>query len=167
MGKQRVDPAGHDRLRVAFERHYEALVRLCTGLCLRQDLAEDIVQEAFVRAASRLSRVNDEAVGAYLRASVVNLWKNRLRRLALERRHVTHADSEMAPNPGSLVEERDVIWRLLRGLPDRQRACVVLRFYEDLPEREVAEILGCSIGTVKSHTSRALRRLEQQITHGD
>lgn len=165
MGKQSVDSAGSDRLRVAFERHYESLVRLCTGLCLRPDLAEDIVQEAFVRAASRLHDVSEEAVGAYLRASVVNLWKNRLRRLTLERRQLTRSDPEMVHNPASLVDERDWIWRLLASLPERQRACVVLRFYEDLPEREVAKILGCSIGTVKSHTSRALRRLEREVRH--
>jgi RNA polymerase sigma factor (sigma-70 family) len=84
-----VDPTRHERLRLAFERHYEPLVRLATALCLRQDLAEDIVQEAFVRAASRLGKVSDEALGAYLRVSVVNLWKNRLRRLAIERRHTS------------------------------------------------------------------------------
>jgi RNA polymerase sigma-70 factor (sigma-E family) len=164
MRKQGVDPAEHDRLRVAFESHYEALVRLCTGLCLRQDLAEDIVQEAFVRIAPRLHRVADEAIGAYLRTSVVNLWKNRLRRLAVERRHAS-ARREESLNPGPIVDQRDLIWGLLRELPDRQRACVVLRFYEDLSEREVARTLGCSIGTVKSQTNRALRTLERELAH--
>ncbi len=159
-----MDPARHERLRLAFERHYEPLVRLATGLCLRQDLAEDIVQEAFVRAASRLGKVSDEALGAYLRVSVVNLWKNRLRRLAIERRH-TSLRREESRDPTLSVDRHDEIWGLLTDLPDRQRACVVLRFYEDLPEREVARLLGCSTGAVKSHTSRALHRLAKELTH--
>ena len=156
---------GSERLRVAFERHYESLVRMCTGLCLRSDLAEDIVQEAFVRVLPKLDQISDEAIGAYLRASVVNLWKNRIRRLSIERRHLDRANLPTPHGEDVHLDDRDWIWRLLSLLPDRQRACVVLRFYEDLPEREVARILGCSVGTVKSHTSRALRRLEEMVTH--
>jgi RNA polymerase sigma-70 factor (sigma-E family) len=149
---------------VAFERHYEGLVRLATGLCLRPDLAEDLVQEAFVRAATRLDKVSDEAVASYLRSSVVNLWRNRLRRLYVERRHA-RSHREEGRDPMSRVDQRDEIWQLLEDLSDRQRACVVLRFYEDLTEREVARVLGCSKGAVKSHTSRALRKLEKELAH--
>ena len=62
-----------------------------------------------------------------------------------------------------LLDDREVLWSALVGLPDRQRACLVLRFYEDLSEREVASLLGCSIGSVKSHTHRGLKRLRKDV----
>jgi RNA polymerase sigma factor (sigma-70 family) len=61
------------------------------------------------------------------------------------------------------VPERDVVVQALRRLPLRQRAVLVLRFYDDLPEREVANILGLSVGTVKSHTARGLERLRTEL----
>ena len=74
-------------LREAFEIHYERLVRLCFLLTGRRDAAEDVVQEAFVRLAGKIDRLDAEAVGPYVRRIALNLWKNRLRRLALELRH--------------------------------------------------------------------------------
>jgi RNA polymerase sigma-70 factor (sigma-E family) len=147
-----------EELRRAFESHYEGLVRLGTLLSGRRELAEDLVQEAFMRAASTIHRLPDDEVRPYLRATVVNLWRNRLRRLALELRHrEERPEQDLSP----AFEERDAMWQAICTLPTRQRACVVLRYYEDLTERETATVLGCSVGTVKSQTSRALSRLRR------
>jgi RNA polymerase sigma-70 factor (sigma-E family) len=149
--------------RTVFLRHHGRLLRLCTLLTGNADLGEDLVQEAFSRALARVTALPESDQYPYLRATASNLWKNRLRRLSLERRW---HPAEVATEPLS-TEERDAIWRAVVALPVRQRACVVLRFYEELTERETAEILGCSIGTVKSQTSRALARLREEMRDED
>jgi RNA polymerase sigma-70 factor (sigma-E family) len=146
-------------LRAAFDRCYAAMLRLCMALGDQRGDAEDIVQEAFVRAAPKLGDLEPGVVKAYLRQVVLNLRLDRIRatnRFGLIRgRH--------AEDHASAVDERDVLWSALMGLPERQRACLVLRFYEDLPEREVARLLGCSVGSVKSHTHRGLARLRKEV----
>jgi RNA polymerase sigma factor (sigma-70 family) len=118
-----------------------------------------LVQETFLRAVPALVRLGDEEVGPYLRATSMNLWRNRLRRLALERRvrPLKRVDPEFA------VEDRDAVWTAIRRLPPRQRACLVLRYYEDLTERQTAALLRCSVGTVKSQTSRGLAFLRKEL----
>jgi RNA polymerase sigma-70 factor (sigma-E family) len=155
-----------ERLRSAFDEHHVALVRLATALSGRRDMAEEIVQDAFVRALPKLPGLENESVHPYLRSVVVNLWKNRLRRMVLERRLDRRYEREgrLAQDPAASIVERDSLWRAVLALPARQRACIVLRFYEDLPDREVAEVLECAVGTVKSHTSRALARLKTEVT---
>jgi RNA polymerase sigma-70 factor (sigma-E family) len=154
-------PSRADPLRAAFEEHYTRLLRLCLALAGSREVAEDIVQDAFVRVASRIDRLDPSEVGPYLRRVVVNLWRNRLRRVRLERRH---ADVRTDDPVTTELEERDEMWRALLRLPRRQRACVVLRYYEDLSERDVAAILRCSVGTVKSQTSRGLARLGRELS---
>jgi RNA polymerase sigma-70 factor (sigma-E family) len=149
--------------RSVFLAHHGRLLRLCTLLTGSIDAGEDLAQEAFVRALMRASGLPEEEQYPYLRATASNIWKNRLRRLAIERR--------WRPSNGVSVEasleERDELWRAVVALPVRQRACVVLRFYEDLSEHETAEILRCSVGTVKSQTSRALAKLREEIPNED
>jgi RNA polymerase sigma-70 factor (sigma-E family) len=152
-------------LRAAFEEHYSAVVRFCVLLSGRRDVAEDLAQEAFVRLAPRIDRLEPAAVGPYVRRSAVNLWKNRLRRLALERRHEEKGPSQPAARPA--VEDRDELWSAVLRLPLRQRACLVLRYYEDLSEKETASTLGCSVGTVKSQTSKALAKLRRELSDAD
>lgn len=157
-------PAGREALRTAFERHYGVLVRFCALVSGEPQAAEDLAQEAFVRAADRIGRVGVDNVGAYLRRTALNVWKNRLRRLAVERRvRAREPEREQEGRP----EERDVVWAAVRRLPHGQRACLVLRYYEELSERETAEVLGCSVGTVKSQTSRALARLRKELSDED
>jgi RNA polymerase sigma-70 factor (sigma-E family) len=152
-------------LRAAFEEHYPSVVRFCVLLSGRRDVAEDLAQEAFVRLAPKIDRLEPAAVGPYIRRIAVNLWKNRLRRLVLERRHREEAVPE--PIAGPAFEDRDELWTAIVRLPLRQRVCLVLRYYEDLSERDTAAVLGCSIGTVKSTTSRAIARLRKELSHVD
>lgn len=150
-------------LRDAYERHAGALLRLCVLVTGRQDHAEDIVQETFVRCAPFIDGLLDDEVLPYLRATAMNVWRNRLRRLAIERR----ARPLREQGAETTYEDRDAIWDAIRRLPSRQRACIVLRYYEDLTERETADVLGCSVGTVKSQTSRAMARLRREVPGGD
>jgi RNA polymerase sigma factor (sigma-70 family) len=120
--------------------------------------------EALLRTFRGWTRIrNPEHADAYLRRAVVNLCRSRIRRKAIEARV-----GVLAPRSAPLwdAEARDtqrVVWEAVRGLPPRQRACVVLRYYEDLPEREIAEILECSVGTVKSQLAKARSRLERVL----
>ena len=156
---------GDEPLRAAFEEHSAGVLRFCVLLTGRRDVAEDLAQEAFVRLAGVIDGLDREAVGPYVRRIAVNLWKNRLRRLALEWRH--RASQEQPPAPAVSVEDRDELMTAIRRLPVRQRACLVLRYYEDLSERETAATLGCSVGTVKSSTSRGLARLRKELSDED
>jgi RNA polymerase sigma factor (sigma-70 family) len=120
------------------------------------------VQDTFVRVAPRIDNVSTDHVAAYLRTVAVNLWKNRVRSLIRERRARERIRIDSATDVvgrEDRVALRSAVWRL----PKRQRACLVLRYYEDLPEREIADLLGCSIGTVKSQTSKALARLRREF----
>lgn len=149
--------------RNVFVAHHRRLVRLCTLFTGSEDAGEDLAQEAFARALTRASQLPEPEQYPYLRATASNIWKNRLRRLAIERRW--RASREMSDGPSP--EDRDELWRAVVVLPARQRACVVLRFYEDLSERDTAEVLGCSVGTVKSQTSRALEKLREELLDED
>jgi RNA polymerase sigma-70 factor (sigma-E family) len=147
-----------------FASQYPALSRL--GYWLTGDRAEgeELAQEALVRAywrwpvVRRLDRPLD-----YTRKVLVNRYRSLLRRARVEARHASRhgrppADPQPADHDGSLV-----LWAAVRRLPPRQRATIVLRYQEDLPEVEVARLLGCSVGTVKSTTSRALARLRAEL----
>jgi RNA polymerase sigma-70 factor (sigma-E family) len=147
-----------DALREAFERHYASLLRLSLLLTGSKEDAEDIVQESFARAANRIGQLEPEDRGRYMRTVVLNTWRTRHRRSRLEARTWLGFHQRREPEE---VEERDALWRALQHLPTRQRACLVLRYFEDLPDREIGELLGCSVGTVKSQVSRGLRRLRQ------
>jgi len=125
------------------------------------DAADDLVAEAVVRAltAWRAGRVQ-EIVG-YTRATIYNLAAKGWRRLGVRRRWDHRAidwSSEAAPADDQLAE-RDRVLSALRLLAPRRRAVVVLRFYEDRSIGEIADVLGCSVGTVKSQLSRALGQL--------
>ena len=160
--KMAMSASKQDALREAFEQHYMPLLRLCIALSGRRDLGEDIVQEAFVRAADRISDLPTPEILPYLRRVALNVWRNRLRRLALESRF-RPSRREPAHDAGAHFDERAVVMEALSHLPARQRACVILRYLEDLSERETANILRCSIGTVKSQTSRALQKLRREL----
>jgi RNA polymerase sigma-70 factor (sigma-E family) len=147
-------------LQDVFERHHPAILRLCTLLTRDPTVAEDLAQEAFVRVAPKAGTLSAEEIRPYLRRVVVNLWKNRIRRIAYEAR--ARGRLVERPSEGTSLEGRDEMWAAITRLPPRQRACLVLRFYEDLSVRDTAMLLRCSEGTVKSQTSKALGKLRKE-----
>jgi RNA polymerase sigma-70 factor (sigma-E family) len=152
-----------DALRASFEAHYAPLVRLSFLLAEDPSIAEDIVQDVFVRVAERIGSIPEDERRPYLRAAVVNAWRNERRRRAIERRRSSAFVRPEGSSVGQALEDRDVLWREVKRLPERQRACVVLRYYEDLPVAEIARLLGCRVGTVKSQLSRALAKLRRSV----
>ena len=155
------------RLGELYVRHADDAVRLAFLLTGDRGLAEDIVQDAFVRLAGRLVHLRDPgAFDAYLRRTVLNLSNSAFRRKRVERAYLARARGAIGTQEGRSdpsVEDRDALWRALGRLSKRQRIAIVLRFYEDLSEREVSEILKCRPGTVKSLVSRGLETLRNEI----
>lgn len=143
-----------------FDEHYRGLCRLAGLLLSDSAAAEEVVQEAFLRTFSGWWRVrHPERAQWYLRTSVVNLCRSRLRRRSTEGRgnRATWSDVNRGA-AGSGTDPSDdalLLAEVVRRLPPRQRDAVVLRYYEDLPEVEIARILGCAVGTVKSQLSKA------------
>jgi RNA polymerase sigma-70 factor (sigma-E family) len=164
----RLAPAEGSRLGELYVRHADGAARLAYLLIGDRFVAEDIVQDAFVRVAGRLVHLRDpNAFDAYLRRTVVNLSRSQLRRRRVERTYLKReegtAEAARSARPAYAFEEREVLWEAMARLSGRQRAAIVLRFYEDLPEHEVAEILRCRPGTVKSLVSRGLEALRTQM----
>jgi len=152
------------RLADLYERHVGRSVALAALVGGDPAAAEDIAHEAFIRAAARLSGLRDPSTfDAYLRRTVVNLCRARARRAAVERRYLGWLVQREAEPASSRTEDQDVLWRALRGLPHRQRAAVVLRYYEDLSEEQVADALRCSPRAVNALVSRAMAALRQRI----
>ncbi len=150
-----------------FNAHHRRAVRLAYLLTSDADQAEDIVAEAFAKVYVRWKRGEVRDVGAYLRRAVVNEANSKLRRRYLERREATRRDGDVrgVRTIDEQTADHDEIWSALGRLPVRQRQAVVLRYYEDLSEAETAEILGVSVGTVKSQVSRGLTRLQELLAH--
>lgn len=129
--------------------------------------AEELVQETLVKVYLGWDRVRQEGSPfAYTRTAMarthISRWRSLTRRVALEDRVALDRSRRTDRCWQTEAEDRDEMWRLLGTLGPRQRAVVVLRYYEDLPERDIAAALGCSLGTVKSQLSRALSTLRGQ-----
>lgn len=148
-----------------FDAHHPQLVRLAVLLGAEHD-AEDLVAEAFCELHRRWARLRDSrAALAYLRSTVCNLARMRVRHLQVVRRStpLTERDAE-SPEAEVLLREdqRELVAALVR-LPDRQREALVLRYWMDLREAEIAEAMGISPGAVKSHTSRGMAALTRML----
>jgi len=144
---------------------WSRLVRTAYAVSGDLGVAEDAVQTAFAKAYRswrRISRLDSPT--AYLRRMAVNEVLND-RRLARRRHEVSSAEPPERPAAGVLDETmaHDEVWRAVSALPPRQRAVLVLRYYEDLSEQQIAEILGCRPGTVKSQASAALAALRRRL----
>lgn len=144
-----------------FSAHHRDAVRLAYLLTSDAAQAEDIVGEAFAKVYVRWKRGEVRDVGAYLRRAVANEANSKLRRRYLERREAgrQRGDERGVRLIDEQAADRDEVWSALGHLPARQRQAVVLRYYEDLSEAETAEVLGVSVGTVKSQVSRGLARM--------
>jgi RNA polymerase sigma-70 factor (sigma-E family) len=141
---------------------YLRLARLLTG---DRHRAEELLQDSLVKLYLRWRRVSARGdPHAYLRRMLVTGNVSRWRRARREQL-VGMPPERPAPGPDG-APHRDELWRALLDLPARQRAVVVLRYYEDLTERETAAVLGCSVGTVKSQNARAIARL-RTVLHPD
>jgi RNA polymerase sigma-70 factor (sigma-E family) len=157
---------GEQRLADLYWRHAGDAVRLAFLLTGDQHAAEDIVQDAFVRLFGRFQELRSpEAFEIYLRRTVVNLSRDRFRRLRLERDHAAREANSSSRQLGvaSQIEDRELIRHALHGLPHRQRAALVLRFYADLSEQQTAEVLQCSVAAVKSLVTRATASLRERM----
>ena len=163
------EPAG--QLAELYVRHVPAANRLAFLLTGERAQAEDLVHDAFVRCVGRFGHLRaHEAFDAYLRRTIVNLHTSRLRRVRVEREflakeaaHVERGASATMPD----VATRQDLRQRLRTLPPRQRAVLVLRYYEDLSERETADAMRCSVAAVKSLTARATAALREGIEGED
>ncbi|GAA1272761.1 SigE family RNA polymerase sigma factor [Planotetraspora phitsanulokensis] len=149
-----------------YSAHYRSLVRLAVLLVRDVASAEEVVQDAFVaiHGAWRRLRDTDKAL-AYLRQSVVNRSRSVLRHRAVVERYAPKGlpDAPSAEN-GAIGElERTAVIEALRGLPTRQREALVLRYYGDLSEAEIANAMGISKGAVKSHTARGMAALRMAL----
>ncbi len=148
-------------LTVLYAAHYRSLVRLA-GLLLRdQAAAEETVQDAFVGLYRRWHSLRDpERAAAYLRTATVNGCRSALRRRGTAHRaEPLLAVAQTGPDLATGVAERRAVLDGLAGLPERQREVLVLRYYGDLTEAQIAETLGISPGAVKTHAARGLASL--------
>jgi len=140
------------------------LVYAALSVTSRHADAEDAVQASFVKAMGAWQRVAGQEPWrqrAYVRQIVVNTCRSSWRKWGS--RVVVGDIPEVTPAYADPVEDRELVRTALARLPARQRAVLVLRYYEDLPEAEIAERLGCAPGTVKSSASRALRALRDAL----
>jgi RNA polymerase sigma-70 factor (sigma-E family) len=147
------------------------LLRFALMLCGDRYRAEDLVQSVLVRAHQRWGRIAAmERPEAYVKAALVNEHLRWWRRRSSRELPVADPDDRDLPavaDPAGPQASRDAAWRLLRGLPPAQRAVLVLRYYEDLADAEIAAILGCSPATVRSRAARALAVLREAVPELD
>lgn len=130
-------------------------------------LAEDVVQEVLIRASARWQRIGQlDRPEHYVRKMVVNeylSWRRRSWRL-VPGGAGPEIDRRQAPDYAQAYAERDALLAELSKLPRRQRAVLVLRYYEGLSDTEIADVLGCAPGTVRGYASRALAALRIELT---
>ena len=138
-----------------YRAEYLPMVRLARGLVDTSESAEEIVQEAFAKVFERWSRLDEP--GGYLRTAVVNGARSELRKREVRRR----IGLTRRALPTSI--EQDYLIDALETLPPKQKTALVLRFYGDMSEKEIAEAMGVRPGTVKSATSRGLATLRKAI----
>jgi RNA polymerase sigma-70 factor (sigma-E family) len=163
-GMAREGALERDRLADLYVAHAPEGLRLAFLLTGDRALAEDLVQDAFARLVGRLRHLRDPgAFGAYLRRTIVNLSSSHFRHRRVERAYLERvaAAPPVEANPNEELDE--AMHAVLLRLPQRQRAAIVLRFYEDLSDVQAAEILRCSAGTVRSLVSRAMKTLREEL----
>lgn len=146
----------------------DRLLRFATALTCDPHLAQDVVQEVLVRVQGKWARIGPlQGRDQYVRRMIINEYLSWRRRKAAKTVAATHStlDALGTPvaDPATGYAERDAMRTNIAKLPRRQRAALLLRYYEDRTDAEIAELLGCSVGTVRSHISRAISTL--RATH--
>lgn len=166
-GLREAEPeTGTDRQTVEdlYRLHAPDARRLAYLLTGSKEVADDVTQDAFIRVIGRLGHLRDpSAFGSYLRRTVVNVVRMQFRRTKVEARYV---ERQSVLLPGSHIDadrtELDGLRQSLLKLPYRQRAAIALRFYADLSDEEIGQLLGCAVGTVRSLVSRGLACLRAE-----
>ena len=149
-----------------YAAHYRSLVRLAALLLRDVGASEEVVQDSFIAMHGAWRRLRDpDRALAYLRQSVVNRSRSALRHRTVELRHapapMPDAASAEHGAMGSLEHQEVIV--ALRRLPERQREVLVLRYYADLSEADIADAIGISRGAVKSHASRGMAALRTTL----
>jgi RNA polymerase sigma-70 factor (sigma-E family) len=142
----------------------DALARTAYLLTGSQAAADDLLQATLTKIYLAWPRIADrQHVDAYARRALVNEHRSTWRKAVRRPEVLAEIPPDRAERPTEYDGEREAVWRLVQGLPPRQRAVVVLRYYEDLSEAQIADLLGISTGTVKSQASRALASLRERV----
>jgi RNA polymerase sigma-70 factor (sigma-E family) len=163
-----IDASRADRdlaLAELYAGHYARLVRLGVLLLRDQGLAEDVVQDSFVAMHQRWDRIDQGSAPAYLARTVVNRSRSALRHRSVVARNRPEPPPDVAGADTAVLadENRAAVINALAALPTRQREVLVLRYYLDYSEREIAQALGISQGAVKSHASRGAAALRTSL----
>ncbi|MGE7385059.1 SigE family RNA polymerase sigma factor [Streptomyces sp. NPDC004126] len=141
------------------------LLRTARSLTANPCDAEDLLQTALAKTYVAWDRIEDHrALDGYVRRALVNTRTSQWRKRKVDEfvcDEIPESETPAGTDPAEAQALRDAMWRAVTRLPDRQRAMVVLRYYEDMSEAQTAELLGVSIGTVKSAVSRALVKLRE------
>lgn len=138
----------------------------CTAYVIAGDhhLAQDLLQEALVKTYVAWPRLRDpRKAEAYVRRTIVTTAISWRRRRSFHERPVDRVPDTRNPDETERLATHDVLWQNVCSLPPRQRVALVLRYYEDLTEAETAELMDCSVGTVKSQVSVALTKLRGRV----
>jgi RNA polymerase sigma-70 factor (sigma-E family) len=152
-----------ERITALFDRHYVAMCRLAYVILGDAGAAEEVVMDALVKTYTGWGRLRDvERSEIYLKRAVVNGCRARIRRKVVESRAVQPSDRAPVWDIET-AETRREVWDAVRSLPSRQRACIALRYYDDLTEAEIAHVLGIATGTVKSQLAKARASLARAL----
>jgi RNA polymerase sigma-70 factor (sigma-E family) len=155
-----------EALTAIYTAHYASLVRLGTLLLRDSGSAEEIVQDAFVAMHGRWNRLRDPHKAlAYLRTAVVNRCRSRQRHLVVVDKHMPRSlpNVPSAEQAALRTAETARVIEAMRSLPEKQRTVMVLRYYGELSEAEIADAMGISRGSVKSHAARATKSLRHVL----
>lgn len=142
----------------------DALFRTAYLMVGDHQLAQDLLQEAMVKTLMAWPRLHDRGnLEAYTRRVIVTTSISWRRRRSFHERPLEPLPEQPGPDPADAVVTHDAVVAALRTVPPRQRAAIVLRYYQDLTEQQTADVMGCSVGAVKSQVSAGLRRLRQTL----
>jgi RNA polymerase sigma-70 factor (ECF subfamily) len=165
VGHLLTDPIPSESSFEAFYRtEYRRIVEFACALTGDRWAAEDLAQEAFWAAERKWDRIATyDSPKAWVRRVVANKSVSRLRRIGAESRALLRIGSRVTPEPPQLSEESAELWAAVRALPKRQAQVLALTFLEDLPLKQIGEIIGCSPFTAKTHLQRGKAALARKL----